>query len=416
MITLKDQGNRRSTSKPRSIVRLDGKSVNFLNWTVNLNSTHEADDFTITLPFKMANTGSKGYLSATPAYASYLFTSSDVLVEVFVGFPKNPDKFQTTDLVRIMYGYMDTAELDFSDQGETVVLTGRNKMGPFIDTKSTVKYQNMTSSAVADMLADKHGLDIVMAPTYTLTGKYFQGDTTALNKDVTEWDLLVFLADQEGYDVRVWDNTLYFAPFETIIGNVTTDGLNYAWGQNVMELTISRSPHAAKDITVEVHSFETTKTKHVHAVSKKKRVTTTASTSSTPTTRKVTTIKTGPTVTYTTHTKAIKAIAKSSNGGSSTSYTERYYFPGLTQDQAQKKAKAILNQLSKLEITGTMKVTGNEKLTVDRLLQIKGLGTGLSTNYYVRKASHNFDISNGGYEVDVDFSNLLLIDENDGGL
>jgi phage protein D len=394
MIISKSVGNVKGVSAPRSIVRLDGHSVNFIKWTVNLNSTHEADDFTITLPFKMTTNLAQGYLSATPDKASYLFTNSNVLVEVFVGFPKNPDKFQTSDLTRIMYGYMDTAELDFSDQGETVVLTGRNMMAPFIDTKSTVKYQNMTSSAIAQMLAKNHGLSSKVTPTYTLAGKYFQGDSTAINKDTTEWDLLAFLAEQEGFDIRVFDNTLYFGPFETIVGNVTKDGLNYAWGQNIRELTLSRSPHAAKDIVVEVHSFDTVKTKHVKGSAKKK------------------------TVTYTTSTKNVTATAKNSTGtaGSTTTYTQCYFFPGLTQDQAQKKATAILNQLSKLEVTGTMSVAGNEKLTIDRLLVISGLGTGLSSNYYVRKASHNFDITSDGYRVDLDFSNLLLIDEFTGGL
>ncbi|NRD80280.1 hypothetical protein HPT25_23440 [Bacillus sp. BRMEA1] len=394
MIVSKSVGNVKGVSAPRSIVRLDGNSVNFINWTVNLNSTHEADDFTITLPFRMTTNLAQGYLTATPDKASYLFTKSNVLVEVFVGFPKNPNKFQTSDLTRIMYGYMDTAELDFNDQGETVVVTGRNQMAPFIDTKSTIKYQNMTSSAIAQMLAKNHGLSYKITPTYTLAGKYFSGDSTQISKDTTEWDLLSFLAEQEGFDVRVFDNTLYFGPFETIVGNVTTSGLNYAWGQNIRELTLSRSPHAAKDIVVEVHSFDTLKTKHVKGSAKKK------------------------TVTYTTSTKNVTATAKSSTGtsGASTTFTQRYFFPGLTQDQAQKKATAILNQLSKLEVTGTMTVAGNEKLTIDRLLVISGLGTGLSTNYYVRKATHNFDIASDGYRVDLDFSNLLLIDEFTGGL
>lgn len=388
MIVQNSVGNLKGISAPRSIVRLDGNSVNFINWQVNLNSTHEADDFTITLPFKMTTNLSKGYLTATPDNASYLFTNSNVLVEVFAGFPKNPNQFTTSDLTRIMYGYIDTAELDFSDQGETVVLTGRNMMAPFIDNKSTIKYQNMTSSAIAGMLAKSHGLSANVTPTYTLAGKYFQGDSTAINKDTTEWDLLSFLAEQEGFDIRVFDNTLYFGPFESIVGNVTTDGLNYAWGQNIRELTLSRSPHAAKDLVVEVHSFDTIKTKHVKGSAKKKAVT------------------------YTTSTKNVTATAKSSTD----TYTQRYFFPGLTLDQAQKKATAILNQLSKLEVTGTMTVAGNEKLTIDRLLVISGLGTGLSTNYYVRKAAHNFDITSDGYRVDLDFSNLLLIDEFTGGL
>jgi hypothetical protein len=374
MIKLTDQGNRKGVSKPRSIVKLDGQSVYFLDWTVNLNSTHQADDFTINLPFRIDQNQTQNYLVATPEKPSYLFTKSDVLVEIFVGFPRNPENYQSSDLKRIMYGNMDTAELNLSNSGEVVTLTGRNRVAPFLDTKSTIKYQNMTSSAIAGMLAKKYGLATSITPTYTLAGKYFAGDSTVINSDTCEWDLLAFLADQEGFELRVWDNTLYFGPFEKIIGNVTTDGLKYTWGQNIVDLTITRSPHAAKNLIIDVHSYNS---------------------------------KTG---------KHIKATAKKTGSSSGESFHQRYYYPGLTQDQAQKKATSILNQLSKLEIIGTLDVVGHEKLTVDRLLLLNGLGTGLSNQYYVRKASHTFNMISGGYQAQIDFSNLLIADENTGGM
>lgn len=369
-------GNLRGSSKPRSIVRLDGNDVFFSNWNVNLNSTHQADDFQLELPFRTGRDIPQGYLVNTPDYVSYLFTNPQVLVEIFVGYPSGAT-YQASDLTRIMYGYMDTAELNFSDQKESVLLSGRNMIAPFIDNKTTEKYQNMTSSAIAIMLAQRRGLQYSVTPTYELTGKYYNGDNTSLNKDASEWDLLTFLAEQEGFELRVKDNTLYFGPFSTVVGAVTSSApLPYTWGQNIVSLTLSKSPHASKDIIVEVHSYNSAKKQHIVA-------------------------------------KSVKAYKQSNLQ----SYTERYFYPGLTQDQAQKKADSLRDQLSRLESVGTLSVSGNEQLTVDNQIQLYGVGLELSQNYFIRKAVHRFDhVTPNGYTSEITFSNLLLPDEQTGGI
>lgn len=374
MITTIDHGNYRGTSYPRSIVRLDGNDIMFNSWTVNLNSTHIADDFELVMPFRVAeNMSGQSYLNNTPEYTSYLYTNDNVLVEIFIGYTDNSGNFTTDDLTRIMYGYMDEVNATFSSSGETVTLKGRNMVAPFLDNKTTDKYQNMTSSAIAQMLATSHGLQTSITPTYTLAGTYYNGDNVQLTSDDTEWDLLTFLAEQEGFTLRVMDNTLYFGPFDVVVGNAANTPLNYTWGQNIMTLTLDKQPHAAKTINVEVHSYYNGQ--HIKA-------------------------------------KADKLYAKAQS-----TYTERYYFAGLTQDQAQKKAQSILDELSQLEVTGTVQVSGNEQLTVDRQIMLYGVGAGLSTSYYIRQATHSFDQTNGGgYTANVTFSNLLLPDENAGSL
>jgi phage protein D len=373
MITVSDHGNLKGYSQPRSIVRIDGASTWFLNWTVNLNSTHTADDFTVELPFAIMRNVPQGYLVNSPEFTSYLFTNSDVLVEIYVGFPQDPTSYTVDDLKRIMYGYIDTVDLHCSE-GETVTLTGRNRMADFIDTKTTEKYQNMTASAIAMKFAQEHNLNMAITPTYTLVGNYLNKDTSYLNKDVTEWDLLTFLADQEGFELRVRDETLCFGPFDQIVGDIQTESLNYTWGQNVEVLTISRSPHGAKNLIIEVHSYDHSKGKH------------------------------------------IKAEAKRTNAKATRSFTQRYFFSGLTMEQCQKKAEAVLDQLSKLEVVGTLNVSGNEKLVIDRPIYLYGTGLGLSEMYYIRKSTHKFDSSGNGYTCDVTFSNVLLSDESTGGL
>lgn len=348
----------------------------FSTWTVNLNSTHDASDWNVTLPFKIGRNMNQGYLVNTPDFTSYLFTNPNVLVEMYVGYPKDPNHFTIDDLTRISYGYMDQAEIEFGQSstsgGETVIVSGRDMVAPFIDNQTTVKYQNMTSSAIAIMLAKSHGLKYSVTPTYTLTGTYYNQDHTRMSTQMTEWDMLTFLADEEGFSVIVIDDTLYFGSFDQIVGNVANAPMKYAWGQNILDLTLTKAPHASKDIQVDVHSYDPTLKEHVHATAKKQY--------------------------------------KSSGG---VTYAETYFYPNKTLSQCQQIAKSKLNTLAQLEITGTMTVSGDPLLVVNRQVELYGVGLGLSSQYYIRQASHSFDMAtmgqnSGGYECQLQFSNLLL--------
>jgi phage protein D len=370
MIPIKNN-NVRGYSQPRSIVRLDGNKTFFLNWSVNLNSNRYASDFTISLPFKITNNVKKDYLISTNDGTSLLFTKSNILVEIFVGFPQNAQSYTTNDLTRIMYGYVDTIELNLSEHGEVINLTGRSQVAPLLDNKTTNKFQNMTSSAVARMFAKNHGLNTQIQDTYTLAGHYYSGDSINMTKDNCEWDILAYLADNEGFEVMVWDNTLYFMPASAIQSKLTTNPLDYAWGWNILECQISRSPHAAKNIIVNVHSFN--KSTHKHIKAKAQRNTT-----------------------Y------------------QTSVNQTYYYTGLTQDQAQKRANSLLDQLSKMELIAQMQVSGNSKLIPNQPINLQGVGKGLSQTYYIRKATHTFDMEQSGYFCDIYLSNLLL--QDDGGM
>lgn len=366
MIKVQDHGNLKGFSSPRSIVRLDGHDTYFSNWSVNLNSAHEADDFSIVFPFHIDRNTQQAYLVNSPDFASYLFTKSDILVEVFVGFPPNALNYSVNDLTRIMYGYMDEVDFEGGGDGEKVTVTGRNMVARMIDNKVTDKFQNMTSSAVAAMIAKTRGMKIKATPTYSLVGSYFNGDSVQVATNVTEWDLLTYLAEQEGFEMRVKDDTLYFGPYNEVVGNLINTPLEYTWGQNIMDLKITRSPHAAKNIVVQVHSYDPSGGAH------------------------------------------IQGIAKRAFKGSSDPLTQRYYFTGLTQQVAQLKAKSILDQLSRMEMVGTMTVAGNELITVDRKISLFGVGSGFSQPYYVGQVSHTFDPTSDGYGCEVSFSNLLL--------
>ena len=98
-----------------------------------------------------------------------------------------------------------------------VVVEGRDLTAGFIEARIQENFENQTASMIATTLAARRGLIPAVVPTTNLVGRDFQNDhaRTTLDqhaKSTTEWDLLVRLAEQEGFDVWVGGTTLYFAP------------------------------------------------------------------------------------------------------------------------------------------------------------------------------------------------------------
>ena len=98
-----------------------------------------------------------------------------------------------------------------------VLIEGRDLTAGFIEARIQENFENQTASMIATTLSVRRGLIPAVVPTLNLVGRDFQNDhaRTTLDqhaKSTTEWDLLVRLAEQEGFDVWVEGRTLYFAP------------------------------------------------------------------------------------------------------------------------------------------------------------------------------------------------------------
>jgi phage protein D len=300
-----------------------------------------------------------------------LLTTDNIPVQVYVGYPNDPLNFGISNLTQIMDGTLDTARWNFDKSGEIVTLNGRNAVGKMLDTKAVNKYPNSTSSAIASMFAIEHGLTPVVTPTSTLAGTFYNQQSSVLSTDTSEWDLLLFLAAQENFIVRVKGKKLLFGPYGTVTGYADQTALSYTWGKDVESLEFERSPYAAKDLVVKVVSYDRNYKNH------------------------------------------IVATAKSSNGSSSSSqYTETYIIPGLTRDQAQKKAQYILWELSRSQIIGQMTTAGDTNLAIDRKLSIYGVGQGLSETYYLTRVTQSFD-KDAGFGTDCSFSSSFASDESE---
>jgi hypothetical protein len=107
---------------------------------------------------------------------------------------------------------------------------------------------------VAILLAERHGLDPVVQQTTMPCGRYYEGEHNQLtlnqfSRVVTEWDLLVYLARREGFEVYLAGSTLHFHPPDahslSIVLNVT----------DLIELRLTRMIGFGRDIEVLVKSW-----------------------------------------------------------------------------------------------------------------------------------------------------------------
>ncbi len=364
--------------KSRGIIAVNGMQVKFTSISVEQNAFSAADSFEIVLPYFIRDQQSgETILANGPDFTSVLLTQDVIPVSAWVGYPANPLNYTVNDLAQVMDGYMDTARWDFDKTGEIVTLNGRNMVGPLIDAKIVDKFPNLTSSAIAIKFALEHGLTPVVTPTSTLAGTYYnQNSTITGNNSMSEWDLLLFLAQQENFIVRVKGGQLLFGPYGTVTGYVDQTPISLTWGQNIETLEFERSPQAAKDIVVKVISYDRN---YKHRIEETAKST----------------------------TQYAQRILN--QAGQRQQYVETYTIPGLTRDQAQKKAIAICNELSRSQIIGNVTCAGDPNMSIDRKLQIQGVGQILSDFYYLNKVTHQFDLTNG-YSIDASFSNQFLTD------
>ena len=242
----------------------------------------------------------------------------------------------------------------------TVSLSGRDLTGELIEAKIQETLLNKTSSEVAIYLAGRHRhLKTVDAngqptitPTTTLVSRYYQQDHDRVSHDQfsragTEWDLLAFLAQQEDFDLFVSGTALYFQPAQTGAAGYSVTWNPQTRTADVVGLTLERSLTLAKDVQVTVRSWNS---------------------------------RQGRAFTRTSGTASGK-------GGTQ---TYAYTFPNLTEDQAQKKADALREQITRHERNSSLTLPVELSLTPRDRIAVQGVGTSWEQTYFVASISRQF--------------------------
>lgn len=264
-------------------------------------------------------------------------------------------------LTPLILGQVDNVEYD--PVRRTLALSGRDLSAPLIDAKTAEKFVNQTSSQIAETLAKRHGLTPSVKPTKTRAGSYYSTDNVVLTQEQTEWDLLIYLAQRENFDVWVSGTTLFFQP------SPVEAALPYllVWSEppqsNALDIRLERSQTLARDVIVKVQSWNQKQQRSF-------------------------------VVTY----KATQAFKSQRVGGKAQTYS--YVVPNLTRDEALKFAQAKAQEITRHERILTASLPGDNTLTTRAMVKLVGTGTAWDQNYYPDTVTRRIS-ADQGYRMDL---------------
>lgn len=349
--------------QPRGAVKINGQVIDgWLHFDTDETEFYSPDTFRVAFA-----------MSALPQDkgVAWFASQTKLEVELFAGFPADPDHFGPEELESVFFGRTDEPAFDWDTL--TIELTGRDLTADLIDHKTSEKYVNQTASQIATKLAGKYGLTPVVTATSQTVGRYYQIDHVELKDDRTEWDLLTYLARQEGFVVFVRGKELHFQPKakagqDPYVIRWTPASADGPPELNGTRLKTTRTLTVARDIEVTVTSWNHKQKKGFKVQSKRSKG------------------------------------QRGSKGGKVEVQKYSYSIPGLTIDQAQKRADQIRDELSKHEMKLSLEGPADNLLHIDDVIQLQGTGTAFDQAYYPSSIARTLTVD-GGYGWTVEAKN-----------
>ena len=187
-----NRGNFRAFGKPIVNITINDKKIeDWISFQVNWNGLGEVDDFEVEFQWDISDNPRHEFFYSGSKQSSVV-VKGKVVVKIEAGF-------EGEEIVPLIEGEMDYPEWDFSD-GETVKIIGRSYAAKPYDFVETVKYQNMTATEAFQKICKTHGLTpIVPVATSDMIGEYVNDDHTSVAEEMSHWDYVLYLAEQEGF-------------------------------------------------------------------------------------------------------------------------------------------------------------------------------------------------------------------------
>lgn len=340
--------------RPRGVFKINGQSTAFIGWSVTNNTHFNADTWNAELECwnQPDNFG----------FAYWADTTDAVQIEILMGFLAASDDVSAAPAspTSLIAGQVDTVEID--PITGNLHISGRDLTAKLIDMKVTAKYPDAVSSFIVNDLCTQAGLTPQITTTTVPVGQLSDGAYASLSRDIPAWDIIVFLAQQEGFDAYVKGSTLYFgppqadmdtSPFPVTISRNSSGGIV----SNVIDPKLKRSLTLAGDISVTVISHSYQGGNSVKAIATRAGTKPTGS-------------------------SAAKGSPNVQN------YTIRR--PNLTQAQAQQVANSELAELTKFEKLLDFSVEGDPTFSVRRMINLTGTGTSYDQKYYVKSIEQSY--------------------------
>ncbi|MDR9060126.1 hypothetical protein FEP39_05479 [Burkholderia multivorans] len=354
--------------RPRGAVKVNGELITgWIDFEVDNNNYFSADTFRCRFA---------GKLLPQDRNLAWFAQQQDMFVELFIGFPPDPVEYTPDQLQSWIYGQVD--DIDIDPVTNTVEVSGRDLTRTLIDTKTIEKWPNKTASQIATLIAKEHGLTPVVQATTTNAGKLYAFDFVNLSVEHSEWDILNFLADKEGFQVWVRGQSLYFKPAPDPKKTVPYE-LTWAPAQDGNGI-----PKA---------NFEHFRMKRALTVSRGIQVVIRS--------RNVRTKKT-ITVSYPPQRPKTIRVGKSTIGEGAQVYTKN--IPGLDRAAALQRAQAWYQQLIAHEMNIEATMPGDNTLDTTSIIKLSGTGTAFDQLYYPDSIARAFNLA-GGYEMTVHAKN-----------
>lgn len=295
---------------------------------------------------------------------------------VKIGIEISTDGLNFTEL---LVGVVD--EMEIEPETNLLTLTGRDLTALLIDIKTANTYQNQTASEIATILANQVGLTPVVTATKTPVGQFYAMDHVKvtsgdLSSSITAWDLLVWLAQQSGFDVFVEGESLYFQPAADETAPTFAINTSRVGGMavsDVMGLTMKRSFTLAKDIQVTVKSWHSGR-----------KSATTATVYSKP--------------------------ANTPKGGMGPIQHYVFYKPNLSPEAAAAYANQKMAEITRHERVITFEMPGELNLSPRSVISLTGTGTAFDQNYYPDMIHRSISFR-GGYVCHVTARNHSPVEE-----
>jgi phage protein D len=300
------------------------------------NNHYAADRFRLTV-------------QATPSEFAAWSETSQSLLDIQVTL----DGSTPTSLIQ---GEVDQVRLDAATY--RLVLEGRDLTARLIEARTQENFTNQTSSEIAEILAARHDLRADIHRTSTPIGAYWQLEHDRITLDAhsrssTEWDLLVALAGQEGFNVGITGNTLHFGPDEA-----TPSAIPILTQADCISLELERSLTLARDIEVTVKSWNS---RQAHAFSQTARAT--------------------------------RGAGRA--GRHSRPQTFITVIPNLTPDAAMRLAQSRLAELTRHERVVSAEMPGELDLAPRQQIRIEGTNTSFDQLYWIDEIIRRIDVHHG---------------------
>lgn len=334
---------------PRGLVRINGEVMaGWESWSWDGNSMFQADQFSCAFA-----------ISGLPANrgVSWFAGQTTLQVELFAGFPADPLNFSAADLESLFLGEADEAEFRWTSG--RLILHGRDLTARFLDNKTAEKWPEKTSSQIATILANRRGLTPVVTATSRKVGVYYKNGHVRLTDDRTEWDLLTWLAKEEGFVVYVKGTELHFEPPPSagtypVSYQAASRGRTPIGSQ--IRIDTTRVLTVARDITVTVRSADPKSKKTI-----------------------------------------VRKAQRTGRGGAAQNYV--YSFPALSAAAAQQRANQILADLSRHEMRLRFSGPADNLLRKSDVISLTGTGTTFDQTYFPDSVTRTLD-ARGAYQME----------------